>query len=193
MTTPEGVLAYWLDDVGLKGWYAGGESLDAEIKDRFEDAWEQAMSGAYSLWLTYPSGTLAYIILTDQFPRNMFRDTAKAFASDHVARAASKMAIARNWDMKIDEPARQFFYMPLMHSESLTDQDRCVRLIAARMEPECPNMIHAKAHREVIRKYGRFPTRNAALGRVNKPAEEGYLAEGGYGAVVRALSPEASA
>lgn len=190
MTTPEEVLAYWLDEVGLDRWYTGGEDLDADIRSRFEVAWHRAMDGAFSLWLTYPSGTLAYIVLTDQFPRNMFRDAGKAFSSDHVARAAAKMAISKEWDLKIDEPARQFFYMPLMHSEALTDQDRCVRLIKSRMEPDCPNLLHARAHREVIRKFGRFPTRNLALQRKNKPEEEKYLAEGGYGAVVRSLTPQ---
>ncbi len=189
MTTPEEVLTYWLDEIGTEGWYAGGEALDTEVRERFEVAWHRAMDGAFSLWLTYPSGTLAYIILTDQFPRNMFRDAGKAFSSDHVARAAAKMAISKEWDLKIDEPARQFFYMPLMHSEALTDQDRCVRLIKARMAPDCPNLLHARAHREVIRKYGRFPTRNQALQRKNKADEETYLADGGYGAVVRALTP----
>lgn len=189
MTTPEDVLAYWLDEIGPEGWYAGGEALDADIRERFEPAWRDMMDGAYSLWLTYPSGVLAYLILADQFPRNMFRDTGQAFASDHVARTAAKSAISKGWDLKIDEPARQFFYVPLMHSEALSDQDRCVRLFADRM-PDGPNLLHAKAHREVIRCHGRFPTRNAALGRENKPAEDSYLADGGYGAVVRALQAE---
>ncbi|MEL7105344.1 MAG: DUF924 family protein [Pseudomonadota bacterium] len=190
MTTPDQVLAFWLDELTPEDWYTGGDALDGDIKDRFEAAWTRVMDGAYSLWLTYPSGTLAYILLTDQFSRNMFRDTAGAFASDHIARAAAKMAITRSWDMKIDEPARQFFYLPLMHSENLSDQDRCVRLIKARMSPDNKNLLHARAHREVIRAHGRFPTRNAALGRCNTAAEETYLADGSYGAVVKALSSE---
>lgn len=190
MTTPNEVLAFWLDDVGPDGWYGGGEALDTDIRERFEGAWSRAMDGAFSLWLTYPSGTLAYIILTDQLSRNMFRNTSGAFSSDHIARAAAKMAIARSWDMKIDEPARQFFYMPLMHSENPSDQDRCVRLIKARMSKDNKNLLHARAHREVIRQYGRFPTRNVALGRSSTPAEEQYLADGAYGAIVKALSPQ---
>lgn len=190
MTTPEDVLTYWLDEIGPEGWYAGGDELDAEIRAKFEAAWNEMMDGAYSLWLTYPSGALAYLILADQFPRNMFRDTEAAFASDHVARTVAKSAIGKGWDLKIDLPARQFFYMPLMHSEALTDQDRCVRLIKERMDDDTPHLLHAKAHREVIRCHGRFPTRNAALGRNNKPAEHTYLAEGGYGAVVRTLEAQ---
>lgn len=190
MTTPDQVLAFWLDELTPEDWYTGGDALDADIKDRFGRSWTSAMDGAYALWLTYPSGTLAYILLTDQFSRNMFRDTADAFASDHIARAAAKMAVSRSWDMKIDEPARQFFYLPLMHSESVSDQDRCVRLIKARMSEGNKNLLHARAHREVIRAYGRFPTRNAALGRTNTAAEDAYLAEGAYGAIVKALSSE---
>lgn len=191
MVQPDEVLAFWLDEIGPGGWYEGGEELDRLIADRFEETWERACGGALSLWLTYPSGTLAYILLTDQFSRNMFRDTAKAFSSDHIALAAAKMAIGRGWDLRIDEPARAFFYMPLVHSENLADQDRAVRLIMTRMpEDGGRQLLHARAHREVIRRYGRFPTRNAALGRAGKPGEAAYLDEGGYGAVVRALEAE---
>lgn len=184
-TTPDDVLKFWLDEIGPEGWYAGGEELDRTIRERFEALYERACEGALSLWLTYPTGTLAYIILTDQFSRNMFRDTARAFASDGVAKAAAKAAIAKGWDTRIDEPARQFFYMPLMHSEVLADQNRAVRLFMTRMpETGDDNLPHARAHREVIRRYGRFPTRNAALGRTNNAEEQSYLDEGGYGAIV---------
>ena len=188
MADPDEILAYWLDEIGPEGWYKGGEALDAEIRDKFLSAWERARDGALSLWLTYPSGTLAYIILTDQFPRNMFRGGAQAFEMDAAARAAAKAAIARGWDMRIDEPARQFFYLPLMHSECLADQDRCIRLMATRMpETGAENLLHAKAHREVIRRFGRFPFRNEALARETPPPEAAFLQEGGYGATVRAL------
>ena len=188
MTGPEDVLEFWLDEVGPEGWYAGGEALDAQCRDRFGALYERACEGALSLWLTYPSGTLAYIILTDQLARNMFRGTAKAFAADSIAKAAAKAAISRGWDKRIDEPARQFFYMPLMHSECLVDQDRAVRLFKTRMPATGDkNLPHAQAHREVIRRYGRFPTRNAALSRSTSEEEQTYLDEGGYGAIVRAL------
>jgi uncharacterized protein (DUF924 family) len=189
MIGPEEVLAFWLDDIGPSGWYAGGEDLDQTIRERFHETWHRARDGALSLWLTYPSGTLAYIILTDQFSRNMFRDTAQAFSSDRLALAAAKMAIAKGWDMKIDEPARVLFYMPLTHSECLVDQDRSVRLMVTRMpENGTQYLLHARAHREVIRKFGRFPSRNEALHRATKANEASYLDEGGYGATVRALS-----
>ncbi|RVT85162.1 DUF924 domain-containing protein [Rhodobacteraceae bacterium CCMM004] len=188
MATPDEVLAYWLDEVGSAGWYKADDDLDDQIRDRFAADWERAVEGGLSLWLTYPNGTLAYIVLTDQFPRNMFRGDERAFATDAVARAAAKMAISRGWDLRVDEPARQFFYMPLMHSENLCDQDRCVRLMMTRM-PEAgeDKLVHARAHREVIRRFGRFPHRNEALNRPFQHGEEAYLADGGYGATVRAL------
>ncbi|MEM9844737.1 MAG: DUF924 family protein [Pseudomonadota bacterium] len=191
MTAPDEVLSFWLDEVGSDRWYESSPQLDQDIRDRFLAAYERACEGTYALWLTYPSGTLAYLILMDQFPRNMFRDDARAFAMDRHALAAAKAAIHRGWDMRIDEPARQFFYLPLMHSENLCDQDRSVRLILERMpETGASNLLHARAHRDVIRQFGRFPHRNACLGRVSSHAETAFLASGGYGATLRALQAE---
>ncbi|WP_428925529.1 DUF924 family protein [Marinibacterium sp. SX1] len=188
MVGAEEVLAFWLDEVGEDGWYKQDEALDAQVRDRFGAAWQAASEGSYSLWLTYPSGALAYIILTDQFPRNMFRGDGRAFATDRAALAAAKVAIHKGWDFKIDEPARQFFYLPLMHSESLCDQERCVRLMADRMpETGAPNLLHARAHREVIRQFGRFPYRNEALERSTTANEDAYVSAGGYGQTVREL------
>ena len=188
MAKPEDILSFWLDEVGPKGWYEASDELDAEILERFMSDWTRAREGALSLWLTYPSGTLAYIILTDQFPRNMFRGSGTAFATDGISRAAAKMAIDRDWDLRIDEPARQFFYLPLMHSECLADQERCVRLMMTRM-PQMgdDNLVHARAHREVIRRFGRFPYRNEALSRETQGPEAAFLAAGGYGAMVREM------
>lgn len=189
---PENVLSFWLDELSPKDWYNPSEALDADISDKFLTTWQDACDGKFSLWMTYPSGTLAYLILTDQFPRNMFRGDAKAFASDRAALAAAKSAIDKGWDLKIDEPARQFFYMPLMHSENLIDQDRCVRLICERMpEHGASTLFHAQAHREVIREFGRFPYRNATLGRPTTIAERAYLAKGGYAYTLRALQTAA--
>lgn len=183
---PARVNAFWLDEVGPEGWYEVDPALDVRVRERFAAMWEHAMEGALSLWLTHPTGTLAYLILTDQMPRNMWRGTAQAFASDGIALMAAKAAIDRDWDLRIDEPARQFFYLPLMHSERLPDQQRCVRLLLTRMpETGASNLLHAKAHREVIRRFGRFPHRNAALGRSNTLSEAEFLQSGGYGAVVR--------
>ncbi len=193
MNGPEDVLAFWLDEIGPDGWYSGEAELDHEIRETFAELYDKARSGALSLWLTYPSGTLAYIILTDQFTRNMFRGTADAFSMDGAAKAAAKAAIAKGWDKRIDEPARQFFYMPLMHSECLEDQDRAVRLFKTRMpDTGDQNLPHARAHREVIRRYGRFPTRNEALARDTSRDEQTYLDEGGYGAIVRQIQTEAA-
>ena len=185
---PDEVLNFWLDEVDQKQWYIQDDDLDRKIVEKFEATWNEAMEGSWGLWLTYPSGALAYIILTDQFPRNMFRDSAKAFASDRMALAVAKQAIHRGWDLKIDEPARQFFYLPLMHSENLCDQERCIRLMKERM-PETgeSNLIHAKAHREVIRLFGRFPYRNEALDRQMTESEQAYVNDGGYGSTLRAL------
>lgn len=194
MTGPQDILEFWLDEIGPKGWYESSDALDATIREKFLDAWQAACEGTFSLWLTYPSGALAYIILMDQFSRNMFRDESKAFSSDRIALAAAKSAIERGWDMRIDEPARQFFYLPLMHSENLCDQDRCVRLICERMpQAGASNLLHARAHREVIRRFGRFPHRNASLGRSDTPNEKVFLASGGYGAIVREYQAEAKA
>jgi uncharacterized protein (DUF924 family) len=191
MTGPEDVLSFWLDEVGPSGWYKGSEELDADIRERFESLWEGACEGRHSLWLTHPSGALAYIILMDQLSRNMFRGTAKAFVSDRAALTAAKSAIDKGWDLKIDAPARVFFYMPLEHSENLYDQDRCIRLMHERLpDGGGTYKLHAQAHRSVIRQFGRFPGRNEALGRASTPAELAFMTNGGYGALVRQLEQE---
>ncbi len=185
---PRMILDHWLDEVGPAGWYEADEARDAAIRERFGAMWDHAVEGALSLWLTHPTGALAYIVLTDQMPRNMWRGHARAFASDHMALAAAKAAVDRDWDRAVEEPARQFFYLPLMHSERLPDQERCMRLMLTRLrETGASNLRHAKAHREVIRRFGRFPTRNAALGRVDTAAEAAFLEAGGYGAVLREI------
>ncbi|WP_170605240.1 DUF924 family protein [Ruegeria arenilitoris] len=188
MVGPEEVLSFWLDEVGPDGWYIQDETLDTSIRERFLPTWKAACEGRFSMWLTYPSGSLAYIILMDQFPRNMFRGSKQAFATDRAALSAAKCAVDKGWDMKIDEPARQFFYLPMMHSENLCDQERCVRLMCERM-PEfgTSNLLHARAHREVIRQFGRFPYRNEALERATTEHEAAYVNSGGYGSTFRDL------
>lgn len=194
MTRPEDLLSFWLDDVGPDGWYKQSDTLDDAIRTRFDGALKGAAEGRFSLWLTYPSGALAYIILTDQFPRNMYRGNAAAFATDRAALSAAKSAIDKGWDLKIDEPARQFFYLPLMHSENLCDQERCVRLILERMPVHgASHLLHARAHRAVIRSFGRFPTRNAALSRQTTRAEQDYINRNGYGELLRELEQAVAA
>lgn len=191
MASPEQIVEYWINEIGPKGWYEASDTLDQDIRDRFQATWNEAREGACGLWLTNATGTLGYIILTDQFSRNMFRDQGLAFETDRSARAASKVAIDKGWDKRISEPARQFIYMPLVHSENLCDQDRGVRLMASRMpETGAENLRHAKAHREVIRLFGRFPFRNAALGRDTTAAEAAWLAEGGYRAALAAVDAQ---
>ncbi len=193
MKGPEDILKFWLDEVGPSGWYAVDDALDQSIRDQFLETWQAACDGKFSLWLTYPSGALAYIILTDQFPRNMFRGDGAAFSSDRLALAAAKSSIHKGWDKKIDPPARQFFYLPLMHSENLIDQDRCVRLMCDRMPKTDSNLLHARAHRQVIRDFGRFPYRNEALKRVPTALEKSYVENGGYGLTLRALQENTEA
>ena len=190
MDVAKEILSFWLEDVGPKGWYSAEDALDRNIRDRFEAVWEDSREGGCGLWLTGPEGALAYIILTDQFSRNLFRNDAKAFCMDKSARAVAKAAIDRNWDRAIAEPARQFFYMPLMHSETLADQDRAVRLIHSRLpDTGASTLQHAKVHRSIIRQFGRFPFRNAALGRTTTGLEQQFLDDGGYGAAFRAYEP----
>ena len=179
------ILTFW-QEAGTKMWYRHDPIFDRTIRDRFGALWEQACDGACDHWAMGPKGALALIILTDQFPRNMFRDSPRAFASDRRALRVAASALNHGWDLRLDGPLRQFFYLPYMHSEMLTDQDRAVRLFKARMA-DGDTLLHARAHREVIRRYGRFPYRNAALGRVSTPEEAAFLADGGYGAMVREL------
>ncbi len=187
--TPEGILDFWLNEVGPDRWYVQDEALDETIRRRFLAAWRAARNGAYDCWLTEPATALALLILLDQFPRNMFRGQAESYAADERALRLAKLAIARGHDMRTDEPARQFFYLPLMHSENVNDQDRCVRLFSCRMpRTGAANLGHARAHREVIRRYGRFPYRNAALGRETTADEAAYLEAGGYAHTVSELA-----
>lgn len=189
MADPDSILGFWLEDVGEGGWYAGGAELDALIRSRFQSDWDRAMAGEFLHWFTCSHGMLAYIILTDQFPRNMFRDTARAFASDRLALPAAKSAISKGFDLRIEGMARQFVYMPLMHNECLSDQDRCVRLMKERMpDGGTANLTHARAHREIIRWFGRFPTRNEALARSSSSQELAHLDNGGYGSVLELVN-----
>jgi uncharacterized protein (DUF924 family) len=188
MSDPATVLDFWLHEVGEAGWYGGGAAVDEACRDRFGALWEAAERGGLEHWVDGTAGSLAYLIVTDQFPRNIFRGSARAFATDAPALAAARRAIAAGWDMGAPEPERQFFYLPQMHSEVLADQEECIRLIAARMPATgASNLLHARAHAEVIRRFGRFPYRNAALGRGTTDAEQAFLSGGGYGAIIEAL------
>ncbi|WP_299817240.1 DUF924 family protein [uncultured Jannaschia sp.] len=180
------VLEFWLEACTPEDWYKQDDALDAAIRARFEAAWTDARTGGLTEWQRNARGSLAFIVLTDQFPRNMFRGDARAFATDAPARDAARHAIDAGYDLAVEGPARQFFYLPFMHSECLAHQDRSCRMFARRMDaPE--SLLHARAHRQVIRDHGRFPYRNEALGRRSTRAERAFLEAGGYGEVVRAL------
>jgi uncharacterized protein (DUF924 family) len=189
MADPVDVLDFWLGEVGAEGWYAGGERLDALCRERFGDLWQAAADGGLEHWVEGTVGSLAYLILTDQIARNIHRGTALAFATDPHARAAARRAVEAGWDLGAPEPERQFFYLPFEHSEDTADQDLAVALMAERMpETGAETVLHAEAHRQIIRRFGRFPFRNAALGRTDTPAEAAFLSEGGYGAEVRRVT-----
>lgn len=179
------ILDFW-EGIGPKGWYEVNPDVDSEITTRFHDVWKGVRDGKHKDWQLDAQSALALIILLDQFPRNMFRGHADAFSSDRKALCIAQKAIRKNYDQQIDALLRQFFYLPLMHSESIMDQDAAVRAFATRM-PGDANLLHAQAHREVIREFGRFPYRNAVLGRKMTSKEDEYLAAGGYGHTVRGL------
>jgi len=179
---PELILNFWLDEVGPEYWYSSDESLDRLIEQKFKKTLEQILAGA-----------LAYIIVLDQFSRNIFRGSKNSFASDRIAIAASKQSIKYGFDLKIDEPARQFFYMPLMHSENLYDQERCIRQIIEKLPLSGNNLLkHARAHREVIRSFGRFPSRNNPLGRKTTLFEQEYFDLGGYQGILSRINEYAA-
>ena len=181
MVTPEHVLDIWLGEVGPAGWYKADPALDARLAERLSSAVLAARHGTYDKWILKARSALALLILLDQVPRNIFRGSSEAFASDVKAVAMAKRALNLGFDEQTPEPERQFFYLPLMHSESQCDQDRCVRLMLTRMPGTgAENLKHAVAHRDIIRRFGRFPFRNEALGRHTTRAEHAWLAEGGY-------------
>lgn len=180
--TPNEINAFWLDEVGQKGWYEVDPSLDQAIRDKFGAAWEK-IDDLVAEWPKNRESSLALIILADQFPRNMFRGDARSFATDKLARRLADEAIAEGHDIATDEPERQFFYLPFEHSEEMGDQNRAVALFEERMPGE--NLLHAHLHRDVIRHFGRFPWRNEPLGRETTPQERALLDAGGYGALVK--------
>ena len=192
MADPVEILDFWLGEIGPEGWFAGafagGEDIDAVISARFAEVLDALAAGHLEHWVDGAAGTLAYLIVADQFSRNIHRGKGCAFATDARALSAARVALEAGWDMDAPEPERQFFYMPFEHSEDLADQDLAVNLMVERM-PGSPDMgLHARAHREVILRFGRFPFRNDALGRESTLEEAAFLEAGGYGAVVRGLS-----
>ncbi len=152
--------------------------FDHAIALRFEPAHFAAARGEHDGWIATAEGALALLILLDQFPRNLFRDSGHAFATDGKALAIAKHAIGEGFDQEVEPDLRPFVYMPLMHSEDLGDQTACVVLFEALGAKT--NLDFAKTHRDIIARFGRFPHRNAALGRATTPEEQGFLEEGGF-------------
>jgi uncharacterized protein (DUF924 family) len=188
VTEPATVLEFWLDEIGEAGWYQGGDEIDDKCRERFEPSCAAARQGAYREWLTRPRSALAYLILTDQLPRNIYRGTGLAFASDVRALAAAMVSVNLGHDLKIEGSERQFFYLPFEHAENRQAQANSVSLFRTRMpDDKGGNVIHARVHREIIRRFGRFPARNAALGRASSAAEAAFLAGPGYGGLMEEL------
>ncbi|MCP1336246.1 DUF924 family protein [Futiania mangrovi] len=175
---PGAVLDFWRD-LGPSGWFRKDDAVDAEIRRRFLPLWQAAKGGALAHWAREGKDALSLVIVLDQFPRNMFRDSAKAFTTDAAARAVARLMLEAGHDRRIEEALRPFCYMPFMHSEALEDQELCVDLVRTRLDN--PNTLHhAIQHRDMIARFGRFPHRNAALGRVSTEEETAYLEGGGY-------------
>jgi len=175
--SPAEVVSFWRG-AGPDKWFEADEDFDRTIRARFLSAHEAAARGDLAAWEDSAEGALALLILLDQFSRNMFRNSARAFATDHLARAAADRALARGFDQAVDGMMRPFFYLPFMHSELLADQDRCVRLHEALGDAD--RLHWAKLHRDIVEKFGRFPHRNHPLGRATTPDEQEFLDGGGF-------------
>lgn len=179
---PQDILDFWFDEAGPAKWYAVSAAFDATVRRRFGKAIEREAvryrEGRHP-WLDSADGALALVLLFDQFPRNVWRGSGKAFAFDPLALEIAERMIGRGFDWAVPEDRRAFVYMPFMHSEALADQDRCIELAAERLEGGS-TLHHARKHREVIERFGRFPYRNDALGRTSTPQESAYLESGGY-------------
>lgn len=174
---PADILAFWRE-AGPARWFEKDDAFDAAIRARFLDAYEAAAAGALDGWRETAEGSYALILLLDQFPRNLFRGSPRAFATDEAARDVADAAIANGFDRAFDLPERRFIYMPFMHSEELADQERCLALCAA--ADDADGVHHAVGHRDIIRDFGRFPHRNPVLGRASSEEEHAFLEAGGF-------------
>ena len=170
------VLVYWRA-LGPKRWFVRDAAVDAEIRAKFLGLYTAAVAGSLGPWEDDASGALAHVIVLDQDPRNMFRGSAAAFAADPLARAAAGRAIDRGFDRQAAKAERPFFYLPFMHSEALADQEHCLELCRA---GDAGTLKYAKLRADIIRRFGRFPHRNAVLGRVTTPEEQAFLDSGGF-------------
>jgi uncharacterized protein (DUF924 family) len=192
MTTPNEIVDFWIEEVGPEGWYSVDPAIDKKIIERFGADREAAKAGRLDHWQDTALGSLALLILLDQFSRNMFRGNAESFAADDKAIAIARVAIVRDQDLEIPPPSQQFFYLPFMHSEDLAVMDYGIEMLGTRTSMD-NTLFHMKAHRRVIERYGRFPHRNEALGRTSTSDEKQYIETGGYGKIVKDMEAEKGA
>lgn len=172
------VLNYWLNEVGPDGWFASNDEEDARCAHLFRSLWEALRDEPAASFLDDADMALAAIVLFDQFPRNMFRGQPNAFATDRLARDIARAALDRSYDDAFVNSARSFFYLPFMHSEELADQERSLALFS---QPGFEfNLPFAEAHHAIVARFGRFPHRNAVLGRETLPEEEEAVREGSH-------------
>jgi len=171
------IVTFWRE-AGRDRWFNKNADFDAEIRQRFLTAHEAAAAGQLTAWETTAEGALALLILLDQFPRNMFRDSSRAFATDPLARTIAAGALVRGFDSHVPADMRTFFYLPFEHSEDLADQERCIALYKAAGDAD--NLKWAELHADIIRRFGRFPHRNVLLGRASTPEEQAFLESGGF-------------
>lgn len=177
----EDILTFWFEETSPELWFQSGPAFDTAIKERFAHVYEAGICGEYDHWMDDAQGCLALCILLDQFPRNMFRGTPKAFAADGKALEIARYALTQNFDQSLPPVKRRFLYLPFEHSEHLDDQKKSVALFGTMKDEDSLGYDYALRHLEVIEKFGRFPHRNKILGRSNTQAEEEYLAQPGAG------------
>lgn len=174
---PAEIIRFW-ENAGPDKWFAKDEAFDAAIRARFLAAHERAARCEFAHWAASAEGALALLLLLDQFPRNLFRDSPHAFATDGLARQIARAALAQGFDRDVAEPLQSFFYLPFMHSEVAEDQALCVRLCD---RPGLENNHKfALVHLDIIERFGRFPHRNAVMGRVTTAEEQAFLDSGGF-------------
>lgn len=169
------LLAFWFAEGMEEKWFNGGAAFDEELESRFGALHDQACAGQLDAWSNTHRGALALIILLDQLSRNLHRGTPSAFKQDDKALSLALKALGEGWDQEFSERERQFFYLPLMHSEDPAHQQRCVALYEA-IDNE-NSLKFAREHRDIIERFGRFPHRNAVLGRDSTDEEEAFLKE----------------
>jgi uncharacterized protein (DUF924 family) len=175
---PETVLAFWFAEGMAARWFEPDPAFDAEVRSRLEPLYHQAVAGELDAWAAGARGALALVILLDQVPRNFYRGDPRAFAGDARALAVTKDALARGLDRELAQAERMFLYMPLEHCEELPDQELCVELMG-RLDEDPKWRDYALRHRDIIARFGRFPHRNAALGRESTVEEEAFLKQPG--------------